>query len=112
MSEILRVVVALLVVLGVGNLYFLFSSIRTYRSVLPPSPLLFALAGVGVVVGLVGLFIAWVAGRTLLNLPPLPLNGIGVGIGILLLEALPAFIWWQLRRFSSEQDANGAKDDS
>lgn len=105
MSEALRLIAALLVVMAVVNVYFVIDGSRWYRAVSPRSPLLFALLGVKVTVWLAGMFIAFVAGRTLIGLPPLPLGGIGVGIVIIALELLPAFIWFQMRR-STRETAN------
>jgi hypothetical protein len=99
---VLNTILAGLIAMGLLNAYFLWFSFKLYRAVHPRSPILLALAGVSTMVWLIGVYIAVIAGRTLLGLPPLPFAGIGVGIGILLLEALPAFIWWQMRRFVSD----------
>lgn len=95
----LKVIAGLLVLLAVVNVYFLVDALRIHRAVDPRSPLLWALAGVALAVWLVGAYIAFIAARLLLNLPPLPFNGIGVGAAILVLELLPGFIRFQMRHF-------------
>jgi hypothetical protein len=100
-----------IIVVAIGNLYFLIGAYRIYRSVLPPSPLLFALLGVGAVVWLVGMWVALMSARYVADLPPLPLGGVGLGLGLLALMGLPAFIWWQVRKFiSSDADRNLVRD--
>lgn len=100
-----------IIVVAAVNLYFLVSAYQTYRSVNPPSPILFALLGVGAVVWLVGVWIALISARYLADLPPLPLGGLGFGIGLLLLMSLPAFIWWQVRKFTNQvEDRNQTRD--
>lgn len=95
----LDVIAALLVAMAVVNLYFVWHGYRMNATVHPRSSVLRALFGVNLTVWLVGAFIGLVALRTLLNLPPLPFDGLGVGIAILILELLPAYIWLQMRHF-------------
>lgn len=113
MTEAIKVIAALLVAMGVANLYFVRDGYRWYVAVRPRSPLLFALLGVKVTVWLVGAFIGWIALRLLLELPPLPFGGVGVGIAILVLELLPFFIWFQMRTFVAEDRARDiVRDDA
>lgn len=114
MSEvILNIIAALLIIMAVANVYFLWHNYRLHHSVSPRSPLLFALFGVAVVVWTVGVYIAFIAVRVLLSLPALPFQGIGLGIAILILEFLPAFIWYQMRRFvTGDQDRDKVRDEA
>ena len=110
--NVVDVIAWAIIVVAIGNLYFLISAYRTYRSVLPPSPILFALLGVGAVVWLVGMVIALMSARYLIDLPPLPANGVIFGIGILALMSLPGFIWWQVRKFQSDATERNEERDA
>lgn len=99
MTEALTVVAALLVLMGGVNLFFVRDGLVWYRLVKPASPLLFALLGIELVVWLISVFIGYVALRVILGLPPLPFNGLGVAVAILVLELIPLFIWLQMKKF-------------
>ena len=107
----LQVLAGVLVLLGLVNVYFVFHSLRLYLAVQPPSPLLRAVFGVKLAIWAIGVYVGIVAFRFLLALPPLPFNGVGLGLAILVLELLPFFIWTQIHSFVTEQDLrNKARD--
>lgn len=113
MSDAIRLIALLLVVLAVVNVYFVRDALRWYRSVLPPSPLLFALLGVKITIWLMGLFIGFIAFRLLVGWTPLPFGGLGVGLAVIALELLPVFIWFQMRRATREMtDRDQERDDT
>lgn len=94
------VIAWMLVVAAVGNGWFVRDGWRWFRSVVPRSPILFALLGVKVVVWAFGIYFAIVAARYLADLPDVfPFGGIGLGVVVIIIELLPLFIWTQMRRF-------------
>lgn len=111
--DLIKVISVLLVVMGVVNLYFVWHGYRIFAAVRPPSPVLAAILGVNAAIWLISAFIGYIALRLLLDLPPLPFGGIGVAIAILVVELLPFFIWFQIRRFVDEDRARDTvRDDA
>ena len=112
----LNIIAALLVALTVVNIYFVWHGGRLYFSVNPRSPILLALFGVKVVIWLVGGYISIISLRVLLAKPPLPFSGIGLGLVVLIMFLLPAFIWSQMLRavkYDADKDnaRNAARDE-
>lgn len=81
------------------NTYFAWRSMVTHRLVSPRSPLLRSIMIVGLVLWGLGIYMAVTAARFLVGAPAFPFGGIGLGIAILTVLLLPAFVWLQMRRF-------------
>ena len=112
----LRIIAALLVAMTIVNVYFVWHGGRLYFSVHPHSPILFALFGVKVIIWLVGGYVSLIALRILLDEPALPYSGLGLGIVVLVIFLLPAFIWSQMLRavkYDADKDdaRNAARDE-
>lgn len=105
-----KVIAGALIFMALVNGYFVLDGLWVYRAVTPPSPLLRALFGVKLAVWLVGAFVGFVALRLLVNWPPLPFNGIGVGVCILILELLPLFIHLQIRHDARDEGRDLMRD--
>ena len=110
----LDVLAALLVLFGVVNAYFLWQVGRLHWDVSPRSPLVLAMLVVAAAVYVMGAYFTLLSLRYLLDVPgTLPFGGIGLALVILMIEVLPAFIWWQVRRFIGVgQDRDQVRDDA
>jgi hypothetical protein len=108
----LKVLATMLIAMSIINTYFVWHGMKLYRRVRPRSPVLFAMFGVKFTVWAVGLYIAFIAYRVLADAPPLPFDGVGLGLVVLTLFLLPAFIWYQMRKFTRMDLARDAARDS
>lgn len=89
----------LLIVAAITNVYFVWHGWLIYRRDPHRSPLLRALFVVKLVVWVVAAWSAWAAARFLTGTHDvLPFGGIGLGLILLAVNALPAYVHLQMRR--------------
>lgn len=93
----------LLILAALANTYFVWDGLVLYIRDPRHSPILLALLIVKSVVWATGLYVAILAARYLLRLPPLPFAGFGLTVVLAAVEALPSFIHLQMRRIIHER---------
>jgi hypothetical protein len=100
----LDVLAFLLVLFAIGNVYFVWDGFRLWRASDGKSGILRALFVAKLLVWGVGVFVAIVSARYLLDLEPLPFSGLGLGIVLLVVELLPAYIHIEMHRIARDDD--------
>lgn len=91
------IAVALIVVVVV-NTWFMYDATRRYLHA-ERHPILRALMAVSVVIWMVGMFLAYIALRVLLDLPQVFPTGTALGLLLLAISAIPGYLWAVMRRY-------------
>ena len=98
MSDEVRTLAVVLLVLPIINTFFVIASVWTYFR-RARSPITFAFVVISELIWSVGWIIGAMAGRSLTGLSPLPAQGLALVWVLIAVSLLPAYIWAVLRRF-------------